>query len=259
MLAPKRLTKAQRLWNQRYHSPYGRQALKPVKRFLPENIFLWLSGPFSKQTNNNTRLFEYPWAFTAIPIVSGMKVLEIGGGLSGFQFTLDNQGCSVINVDPGLDAKGVGWPCDQESMRKLNRLFGTRVKLLSTTIDQADLVSDSFDRIFSISAIEHFTPDESIHAMQTAYRLLKPGGFFVLTVDLFLNLIPFTARETNEFGRNMNVKDLVEAAPYKIHTGKPNELFGYPEFDTHEIMMNLEKYFLGSGYPTLIQCVVLEK
>ena len=80
-------------------------------------------------------------------------VLEIGGGLSGFQFVLDQHGCQVVNVDPGM--AGEGWPCDQNSMAKLNQRFGSHVELRNTTVDKANLPDGSVDRVFSISVIKH--------------------------------------------------------------------------------------------------------
>ena len=41
-------------------------------------------GPFAFQENNDTRRFEYPWAYFATSLRPGFA-LEIGGGLSGFQ------------------------------------------------------------------------------------------------------------------------------------------------------------------------------
>src|SRR6476620_839450 len=102
-------------------------------------------GPFSFQDNNNTRIFEYPWSFYAANIRRGHRVVEIGGSLSGFQFVLDKYGCQVVNIDPGMEARGHGWPCDQVSIARLNKLFGTSVKLESCTIGQANLEPNTVD------------------------------------------------------------------------------------------------------------------
>ena len=45
-------------------------------------------GPFGGQGNNSTREFEYPWCFHTAKLETGMHVLEVGGGLAGFQFVL---------------------------------------------------------------------------------------------------------------------------------------------------------------------------
>lgn len=258
MIAPKNLPKRYLDWNRRYKAPSGRVLINSFKGYLPALLFYRLNGAFSWQINNMTRRFEYPWAFYAAPVVPGMRVLEIGGGLSGFQFVLDRLGCKVTNVDPGLEAGGIGWPCDQASITRINRIFGTSVELLNTTIDKVRLEPESFDRVYAISVIEHMTQAESFDMMRAVYRLLKPGCFFILTVDLFLNLEPFTTRKTNEYGTNVNIKSLIETTPFILADGNPVELYGYQEFDKENIQSNLETYFWGS-YPALVQCVVLQK
>jgi len=71
-----------------------------------------------------------------------MSVLELGGGLAGFQFVLDQAGCRVVNIDPGM--KSEGWPCDQQSMQTLNRRFKTSVELRNTTIENAGSARQPF-------------------------------------------------------------------------------------------------------------------
>jgi SAM-dependent methyltransferase len=188
-----------------------------------------------------------------------MRVLELGGGLSGFQFALDKIGCDVVNVDPGLEAKGIGWPCDSVSMERLNRLFGTRVQLRNTTIENAGLGDSSVDRAFSISVIEHLTDADIQNAMKHIYRCLKPGGLFILTIDLFLNLRPFCSRVRNEFGRNHNVCSIAESENWELVEGNREELFGFDAFDPDRILSNLENYLIGQGYPALVQCLILRK
>jgi SAM-dependent methyltransferase len=215
-------------------------------------------GPFAIQPNSTTRTFEYPWAFFATPLTAGLRVLEIGGGLSGFQFVLDRHGCTVVNVDPGLEAKGVGWRCDSESIAKLNQVYGTTVELRNTTIDKANLTPESFDRVFSISVLEHLPDDDIRDALTFAYACLKPGGQFVMTVDLFLNVLPFTCRKSNKYGKNASISSFVNFAPFKLVQGRQDELYGFREFDPDRILGNLETYFQGD-YPALVQCVVLQK
>jgi SAM-dependent methyltransferase len=217
-----------------------------------------LRGPFGFQANNNTREVEYPWAFYATRLVNGLKVLEIGGGLSGFQFALAQAGCEVVNVDPGMEARGRGWPVDASSIAYLNRAFKTNVVLHSGFLADAPFAAGTFERIFSISVVEHIPIAELPKLMSRAYELLKPGGCFVLTIDLFLNLRPFCSRESNEFGVNVSVRMLAESAPFELVQGNRAELFGYTEFDPDRVLCNLETLMLGS-YPAVPQLVVLRK
>ena len=261
MLAPADLPEQYRKWNAINGAPFGHAISnrRLLDYFWPAKNVAQLRGPFSIQENNTTREFEYPWAFYSAHIKPGMRVLELGGGLSGFQFVLDKSGCSVVNVDPGMEAKGIGWPCDHTSMKKLNNLFGANVELRNTTIENAELDEGSIDRAFSISVIEHLTDADMSNATSHIYRYLRPGGLFVLTVDLFLNLHPFCSRMTNRFGRNQNVRRIVESGNWEIVEGIEEQLFGFDSFNPDSILSNLENYLIGRYYPALVQCLVLRK
>lgn len=267
MLARRHLPLSYHLWNMRHHAPFGRFAWRGpaapvgglITRFLPWRWRAAVLGPFSIQPNNSIRRYEYPWSFAVARPRPGHRVLEIGGGLAGFQFVLDRAGARVVNVDPGLAAKGVGWPCTSESMERLNHTFGTDVELRNTTVDQAGLEDESFDLAFSISVLEHLPPDDLRAVMTDVYRALKPGGRFVITLDLFLDLAPFTEARTNKYGGNIRVPDLLSHAPFVMIHGDPAELCGFPEFSAARVRDRLETYLVGAGYPALAQCIVLQK
>lgn len=260
MLAPARIPKDFHAWNKREGAPFGKPltAERWLKRLLPATTLLKLRGPFSTQPNNTIRRFEYPWAFHATPLGTGLRVLEIGGGLSGFQFILAREGCEVVNVDPGLEARGVDWRCGQEGIAQLNRAFGTHVELRNTVVQEANLSDASFDRAFSISVLEHLPDDEIIDVMNHIYRALRPGGLFIVTVDLFLELAPFTHRQENRWGKNINVRSLVDATRMKLVQGDPQYLYGVDAFDPERVQSNLADFMIGY-YPALAQCLVLEK
>lgn len=260
MLARNSLPEEFRAWNRVHGAPAGRgmPGWGGLLFRLPENIRLRVMGCFAMQSNSETRVFEYPWAFFAAQIRPGMSALEIGGGLSGFQFALGTAGCSVTNVDPGLKASGGASYCDGAAMAQANRLFGTHVNLINATIDRADLPDASFDRAYAISVLEHVPQSEMEDVMRQVFRVLKPGGTFVITIDLFLNIYPFTSRQSNKFGRNIDIASLCAVAPFKLIAGEKSELFGFPEFSTERVLSDLERYVMGS-YPVLSQCLVLEK
>jgi SAM-dependent methyltransferase len=261
MLALAALPERYQKWNDSHGAPFGRPVPKKrlLDHFRPPRTPEQLQGPFSIQTNNTTREFEYPWAFESAQLEPGLRVVELGGGLSGFQFALDQSGCHVINVDPGMEARGRGWPCDSASMERLNYLFGTHIELRNTTMENANLPDNSADRVFSISVVEHLTDPDIANAMKHIHRCLKPGGLFILTVDLFLNLHPFCSRLTNEYGRNQDIRRMIEAANWEIVEGTPEQLFGFGSFSTDAVLCNLEKYLVGRYYPTMVQCLVLKK
>jgi SAM-dependent methyltransferase len=261
MLATSIIPDKYREWNETHGAPCGREVYPSrwQKIFLSPEKLERQRGPFAIQPNNSTRSFEYPWAFEAGRLHPGMKVLEIGGGLSGFQFALAQFGCSVVNVDPGMEARGIGWPCDTKTMAVLNQRFETNVELRNTTVEKADLPDNEFDRAYSISVLEHLPSDEIPVVMAHVFRSLKPHGLFILTVDLFINIHPFSSRQDNQYGVNRNIYKLIRTQPWILDSGEPEELFGFPEFDKDKVLNRLEKFLLGHHYPALAQCLVLKK
>ena len=263
MLARRALPPEYRAWNEQWGAPYGKPM--PYVGFLSNSKqrrlvdrFPSLRGPFAFQPNNATRVFEYPWAFYAVDLPTGAEVVEIGGGLSGFQFVLAKSQARVTNIDPGEAATGRGWFVNAESIARLNRAYGTDVTLVNTTIEEAKLPSESVDVVHSISTIEHVPPAEVPSLLQEVARILRPNGRCVLTVDLFLNLEPFSNRTENKFGTNVSPASLVAASGLELVGGDRTELYGYPEFDASAVMGNLEELFVGD-YPVLAQCFVLAK
>ena len=143
-------------------------------------------------------------------------------------------------------------------MSFLNRAFKTDVTLINSFLEKADLADDSFDRVFSISTLEHIPAPECYELAAGLARVLKPGGRMVLTIDLFLNLEPFTDRTQNRYGTNLDVRKFVECSGLTLAQGEPAQLNGYPEFDPQQVQRDLGNYFL-SDYPALTQMIVLTK
>lgn len=246
-------------WNRRWNAPYGRLCRRRVPPMWARLRAPKLFGPFAFQPDNSeTRRFEYPWVFDAVAPVRGMRALEIGGSLAGMQFVLARHGVEVVNVDPGERAAR-GWPVTPDLIARLNRAFGTGVELHPCFLAEADLDSESFDVVYSISTIEHI-PTESLPALvQEVGRLLRPGGRFVLTIDLFLDLAPFGYAKENPSGTNVDVRWLVEESGLVLEQGDPEELLGFPEFDPRRVLDNLMHYEYGAYIPSVAQALVLSK
>ena len=235
----------------------GRQAVrKRLRRFGRSRLRLQLAGPYAWQSNNTTRAFEYPWAHEQIQRLGrDLVIADVGASLAGLQFTLAKEGHEVHAVDPGLNASGLGWEVDPTFHQLLAETYHAPVQLHPTTFQQADFAESSLDVVLSVSTIEHFGPDDLQSFAESVRRALKPGGHVVLTIDLFLDLIPFTDRAENRWGTNMSVAALIEALDATIVVGDPTVLYGFPDFDARRIQADLSEYMIGA-YPTLTQCVV---
>lgn len=257
MLAKRPLPPEFHRWNHHWGAPFGRhvRAGRLLRRRVPLSVLLKLSGPFSVQENNDCRSWEYPWAFHAVPVGPSSNVIDLGGGCSGFPFALASTGARVTNVDPCLDPR---WVCPSTTIDTMNQVFRTEVQLARSTLAEARLPSESVDTIYSLSVLEHLDPEELQATVDAAVRVLKPGGYLVLTVDLFLNLYPFCTRERNEWGTNYRVTEFLRPK-LRLIQGERSQLYGFPEFTADEILAHNEEFFLASGARCFSQCLVLQK
>lgn len=256
MLARAPLPPAFDQWNEEWHAPSGRRSR--VTRLLGDTpLGVRSRGPFAWQANNSTRAFEYPWVYQQVRARGrGLRIAEVGGGLAGLQFVLAAEGDHVVNIDPGLKAKGKGWALSADTHRRLCRIFHAPVELIDGTIDTAAIPEHSLDVLVSVSALEHFAPADLAAFAQRATRLLKPTGVVILTIDLFLDVAPFSRKTSNEYGRNVDVRQLLADAGLTLFEGDRRELCGFPEFDPQEILAQLPSYLIGAPYPALSQCLV---
>src|SRR5262249_7426767 len=154
------------------------------------------------------------------------------------QFIFARHGCSVFNIDPGMERHSLNWRYDLSSFSRFNAVFGTNVKLIPSTIDRANLPLASFDFAYSVSVLEHLSSDEIRSIMTGVFQRLRPGGFFAITLDLFLEVVPLGPNVEDEYGTNVDVKQICEMAPFVLAVGNRSELNGFPEFDPERIKRN---------------------
>lgn len=268
MLATRELPPSFREWNRRWHAPFGRRlgrnrlderalstrALRALESRTTPGIRA--CGPFAWQWNSSIREFEYPWAFERVEARGrSLTVVEIGGGMSGLQWVLARRGHLVVNVDPGLAARGRGWELSAERHARVSRALRAPVELVPATLGAAGLQDGFADVLLSVSAIEHFAPEDLDELAAHARRVLKPDGVAILTVDLFLDLAPFTAAERNRYGTNIDVRDLLDRCSLSLVDGRPEEIFGFAAFDHRAVQGDLGRLLVGT-YPGLAQCIV---
>ena len=279
MLARRELPPEYETWNGRWGSPWGHRARAfPFEGGRNETLTEFIErfphrvrtpillnprlkkarGPFAFQPNTSTRGYEYPWAFHQIKGLGPSKVLEIGGALSGLQFVLSQSGYEVHNVDPFLDyGKGQYENDPLADHAALNQAFGTDVVLHRTTLPEADLTGP-FSAVLCISTIEHLSESDIASTLTAAKKLLAPGGLLVLTVDLFLNLEPFSDRKTNQWGDNTSIAWIEELVGYEMIAGDRSELYGYSEFSVTKILSRLEEFAISNQYPQMAQLVTFQ-
>jgi len=265
MLARRELPMEYDRWNRTWGAPFGRHqfASQMLKRagtatrdsVLGSATMRRARGPFAFQWNTVTRTYEYPWAYSQVADLGPSRILEIGGALSGLQFVLAKDGHDVHNVDPFHNyGNGAYGPDPVAEHASLNRAFGTDVRLHRSSLPAADLTG-SFSAIISISTLEHLTADEVRATLTAVKQLLAPGGVLVLTIDLFLNLVPFCHRATNAWGHNLSVAWIEEFLGYSMVAGDRRELYGYAEFSSDAILSRLEEFAMNFDFPQMAQLV----
>lgn len=276
MLARRELPPEYEKWNVTWGSPWGLRALaspnhlgrsekvveyverlpvrfrRPVLQSDHMNRF---RGPFAFQPNTSTRGYEYPWAFHQVKQLGPSRILEVGGALAGLQFVLAKSGYEVHNVDPFFDYGSGQYEVDPAAEHAaLNRSFGTDVILHRATLPEANL-TDKFSAVLCISTIEHLSEQDIASTLNTVREILQPGGLLVLTVDLFLNLVPFSNRKSNQWGSNASIAWIEDLVGYEMVFGDRSELYGYPEFSVSTILSRLEEFAISTQYPQMAQLI----
>jgi len=116
-----------------------------------------------------SRFYEYPWASWFIE--KGETVLDAGCGIEHpFKFLLgywcDAYAC---DLDPAINKVEI--PLDRD------------LHLCEADMTNLPYPGNTFDKVFCISVIEHLDPASRRDALIEFYRVLKPSGKLIMTLD----------------------------------------------------------------------------
>jgi SAM-dependent methyltransferase len=149
---------------------------------LNASRYPWSAGMLGQPAFYAARIWEYPFAILTADLEPGMKVADIGCGMTAFTIYLkEHAGCEIVGVDPDVFESGTKYYAHGVSQEFMNR---TGLNIVKGEFDEIPLPSDSQDRVFCISVMEHVPPDVRRRGMQEIARILKPGGKAILTVDV---------------------------------------------------------------------------
>jgi SAM-dependent methyltransferase len=149
---------------------------------LNRERYPWSDGMLGEPAFYAARLWEYPFSILAADLEPGMAVADIGCGMTAFTVYLKEvAGCVVTGVDPDIFDAGVKYLAHGVSREFIAR---TGLEIVRGDFDSIPLETDSQDRVFSISVMEHVPPDVRRRGIQEIARVLKPGGRAVITVDM---------------------------------------------------------------------------
>lgn len=185
--------------------------------------------------------WEYPWVLANLELKPGLKILDAGCGRAPMQYILADLGMEVTAIDPN---ENVGWHgIDRRLAKKYNLPISYRVE----GMERIDSPDESFDRVISVSVIEHcravpvknearaaqVEADRKLQAnmMKEMVRVLKKGGLLIVTVD-FLYPVGGAILECN-----LNMKNLVESTGLVLlNNDFKDNLFGYNGFSINRLM-----------------------
>jgi len=115
-----------------------------------------------------SRFYEYAWAQKQI--IPGEVVVDAGSGPNyPLQYVLA-QTCRVYSIDINPDI--------------LNSKAHENITHIVAGIEDMPLPDGSVDTVYCISVLEHLKKEDAQKALNEFYRILKPGGRTVLTLDI---------------------------------------------------------------------------
>ena len=158
--------------------------------------------------NWGSRPYEYRWASTIVD-VRGLDVLDLGVGLPS------QYGWYRYALEHLVPRRYCGIDFDDRIREEELRESGLTIQWMDMTA--LDFPDASFDVIYCLSVFEHLPADSLERACAEAYRVMRPGGRLVVTLD----------ERWDVHGRPIDWNVLERTADQKAPDGR---LFGLREF-----------------------------
>jgi len=106
---------------------------------------------------------------------SGLKILDIGCDWGYLLMWIQHQFHDAICYGIDINSKSI------EFGNKLSKYNGYNIHLEYGNANKLRYENNFFDYLVSSETFEHFFPSERINILKECYRILKPGGYFLMT------------------------------------------------------------------------------
>lgn len=146
-----------------------------------------------------SRFYEYAWA--SLFAEPGDTVMDAGCGICHpFKFFLADR-CSEVHacdndqriLSPEAILQELKYYLSPDAVAGFPQRYFEEIKFLQADITSLPYQSETFDKIFCISVLEHLSPEMIILTLQEFRRVLKKNGYIVLTFDYpVINLDSFS-------------------------------------------------------------------
>lgn len=104
-----------------------------------------------------------------LPSRSGTQVLEIGCGMGELSIALSRNGYSCVGVD-----------VSEIRIARLKQLETDTLRFQQCEATVLPFETNAFDVVISMQLFEHLHPQDASTHLEEVYRVLKPGGYYLL-------------------------------------------------------------------------------
>ena len=175
----------------------------------------------------------------------GKKLLNVGCGsylVSDFYFAM--KGADVVSIDMDKQAIRIA----KNKLAKLDSKNEFNLQVMLEDGRKLPFPENTFDIVVSFSAVEHMEKyDDRLKAIEEMARVVKPGGFIVLTGPNFLNL-PVTFFSERMFKRTGEYEH--RYTPYELKNMLKKCGLKIEEFDAESVYV-IDKKLIETRFPSL--------
>jgi ubiquinone/menaquinone biosynthesis C-methylase UbiE len=104
------------------------------------------------------------------------------------------------------------------AIRNLAKRYKTTIDFHVGDIAELPFEDERFDRVYSISVLEHMEQGQDEKAMKEMSRVLKPGGRLLVTVDFAPNPMPRKSYTEKDIHRLIKISGLELSGNYDYST-----------------------------------------